>query len=283
MSLIMRLYIGGGSSRGALDLATCVYNSDVTAVDNTDTGGGGCTFNTDGSEAWVLGNNNISMRGFTLSTPYIFPGGTGVPNSNTASLGTSPAGLKFSENGLYLFIQGAPSEIYTLSTPFLLSTAVLSSSNVALNTAQSSTISRDGLRIYLITGGLIIKRYDLLAPWDLVGAVDSGFDSEPLEVGNNFGIAVSNDETRFYITGTNAAPFLRIREYIMSTPERPDTIPATPDPGAVLIPNYELSIAGPMSATVDISVAYDMQHVLISGANATPGEIRAFTLTGDTV
>lgn len=256
----------------ALDLATCVYNNDLTKVTSSVLGGASCAWGEDGLEAWVQYSSG-AVRGFTLGTPFVCPGGFPADNGN--NLAIQATSLLFSEDGTMLFLFQGNAKVYTCATPFVMSTATLTYSNVLL-VNQHCTITADGMAFYECDpGDGMVYKWDLSAPYDLTTAVISP-DSVILP-GNTLGLAISKCESRLY--ACNSAD-QTVDEYIFGTPGDLSTIPVDMVPEA--IPNYSLDVSY-TSAPGDICLSWDQRHLLVCGANATPSAIRIFSFTGDAV
>jgi hypothetical protein len=243
----------------ALDLQSCVYDGTKTKVYAVASAGNACDFNSaTGLEAWCQVNGTI-FQGVDFVTPYEAPGGTISDNLNSAAITISSA--KFSQNGTYLFT-GGTAEIRTLSTPYLLSSATLTSSNAVLDKSVE-TISWDGLAVYTFGApSNTLKVWTLPDAWDL----DSPVAGTTIMLPNSLdGICVSRDQTRIY--GVNSGLQV-VQEYIMATPGDPSSIPA--DGFGIAIPNYELDVTIYMDNVVDLAVSYDQEHLLISGASSVP-------------
>lgn len=265
---------------GALDLATCIYNGDVSTIDaSLSVGGNAVAYNTDGSEMWGAASDLVTMRGFDLATPFILPGGTMTQNSNNLVVPATARGMKWSEDGLKVFMAGT-AEVYALTTPFDLSTAVLDSVNTGMN-GTCGTISEDGLTAYISVSGSSIRRWDLSVAWDLTTAVDA---SNVLDLvnGNHFGLAVSCDQTRIYTITTATTP-RTVDEYVMGTAGDLTTVPL--DGSSKGVPNYSLDVSGAgVTGPGSLYVSYDQTHLLIGGATTSGGgSAKAFSFTGTAV
>lgn len=263
---------------GALDLATCVGNGDLTIVRTNPNPPSVVAYNDDGSEAWCNGTAASTAIGFTLSTPYILPGGTDtVGNGNTISASTAvESSWKWSQDGLFLY-NGTTARVRSFSTPFLLSTASVFSVNAAMNNNRGSTITSDGLRVYLSTPlPEKITVWNLSVPWDLTTAVQDAANTVELPA-VAAGLAISNDETRIYISSNGS-----VLEFIMSAPGDLTTIPLAL---GVADPNYTLAVASGSAFTGGnaLSIAYDMSHMLVGGAGSTPSQCGFYSLIGSPV
>jgi hypothetical protein len=265
---------------GALDLATCVSNADRSVVRTSSSPPSLVAYNSDGTEAWCNGTSTSNAAGFDLSPDYILPGGTPTNNGNNISASTAAEGSwKWSYNGLHLYNGGNTARVRTLTIPFLLSTATQTSVNAAMNSSRGSTITSDGLRVYLAetAGTARIFRWDLSVAWDLTTAVQDV--ANVVAVGETaLGVAISNDETRIYITNNTGDAI----EYIMGTPGDLTTIPLSI---GVAVPNYTLVVAlADLSTTTCLYIAYDMSHMLIGGSTTLPSSACGFySLTGSPV
>lgn len=263
---------------GALNLSTCVGNGDGTIVRTNSNPPTLVAYDSDGTEAWCNGTAASTAIGFTLATPYLLPGGTDtVGNGNSISASTAvESSWKWSQDGLFLY-NGTTARTRALATPFLLSSASVFSVNAAMNNNRGSTITGDGLRVYLSTPSPEkIARWNLSVPWDLTTAVEDVANVVLLGVVAN-GVAISNDESRIYVA-TNAGG--KVREYIMSTPGDLTTIPTSL---GLAVPNYELTVtaAGLLDGPACLYIAYDMSHMLVGGSTTTPSNRCGFySLTG---
>lgn len=258
---------------GALDLSTCVSNGDITIVRTNPNPPSAVAYNYDGTEAWCNGTASNNAVGFDLAVDYILPGGTPANNGNNiASSTANDSSWKWSIDGLFLYGGTAP-KVYTLTFPFILSSAAVTSVNVSMNSTRGSTITSDGLRVYLGTSSPSerITLWNLSTPWDLTTAVQDSLNFAPMGFASS-GIAISNDETRMYVVSSSGD----VREYIMGTPGDLTTIPVS----GTATPNYTLSVVlTDFTTTTAIYVAYDMAHMLIGGSGSSP-RCGFYSLTG---
>lgn len=266
---------------GALDLATCVYNNDRTNTRDGASGGGICAYSTDGLLAWNSSENTGITYGLDASaTPFVLQGGyptlTTSFNGNNASTATERGGWKFSVDGTKLFT-GQTAQVFTLPTPFDVTTRVLASVNTSLDTAASTycAISMDGLSIYRATPGTVITKWNLSVAWDLTTAVEQPANTITLPA-NSRGLAISNDQSRLYVV-TAGTPD-SVWEFVMATPGNLATIPQSL---GVAIPNYTLNVSGQGNARAGIYVSYDMKHLLLGGSETSRNTARSYT--GDIV
>lgn len=285
MTISMNNYLLMGTTGfpGALDLATCVSNADLTQVRASPNAPSVVAYNSDGSEAWCNGTAASTSIGITLTTPYLLPGPSGSNNAGNGNSITASTAVesswKWSQDGLYLY-NGKTAQVRTLSTPFLLSTATITSVNTAMNSTRGSTITSDGLRVYLAESGAgnRIFRWDLSVPWDLTTAVQD-VANVSLNIGEVGGIAISNDESRIYIATTS--PVGIVSEYIMSTPGDLTTIPSSL---GLPVSNYNLTVSyADLPLTTCLYISYDMSHMLVGGSDAGPSRCGFYSLTGSPV
>lgn len=275
--IVWHMVPGDDSTAGALDLATCVYNNDMTTFKTGGSSGGiTCAYDTSGFLAWGNSENTDITYGLDISpTPFILPGGTPVltPNLNgndIYSLGEK--GWRFSYDGTKLYT-GALAQVFTLPTPWDVTTRVIASVNPSLDSGRTSTISRDGLSVYRISPNNTVTKWNLSVAWDLTTAVVETLNTGvfPADI---YGIVVSNDETRIYVSIVG----LEIHEYIMSTP---GDLTSIPESFGVMVPNYILDVTFIGHQPGGVYVSYDMQHLLIGYSAVLNNRLVSFT--GDAV
>jgi hypothetical protein len=261
----------------ALDLSTCVYNSDKTRCTTSITGSGGCDYGTDGDQAWVFSVNNGAYIGINTAD-YICPGGTVVNNGNNIAAVVQPA-FKFSSDGTKLLVRElGVLKVYTLATPYLMSSKVLFSSNNTNLLLDTLDISWDGMSIYGLSAAGVIRKYTLPSAWDISSRTDTG---QTVSVGG-IGVAcvrVSRDESRIYVLGLASTD--RVYEYVMATPGNLTTIPTS---AGTAVPNFTLNVQTNMGGNVSgISVSYDQTHLLVSGALSSPTGTHLLSYTGTAI
>jgi hypothetical protein len=264
---------------GALDLATCVYNSDTTTVRNAAFAPLQVAYDGAGTQGFCGGHSSgPSVQAYNTSPAYILPGGNLPPdNGNGVAIVVNEDGWRFSPDGLKLYTSGVAS-VWDLLVPYEVGARVLNNINAALNSSagNGSIISRDGLTVYE-TVSTTLNVWYLSIAWDLTSAVLQAF-SVVLPF-NADSLYISNDETRIYgqLTTTGV-----IREYIMATPRRPNTIPQSL---GVAVPNFSLTATdGGVTTGGSIYISDDMAHLLVGGAigGGFPG-CKFFSYTGTAI
>ena len=189
----------------------------------------GVEFSSDGTKAYVLGDQRNFLLEYTLSTPWEIK--TGIFNGVRISLGVNPTDVKFKTDGTLLFVTSGSSVLtWTLSTPWDLSTAS-SSSTYSLGAQESLirgiTFKPDGGRFYIVGDRLKVHDYSLGSAWNLgtllhEGELDVGVflsynqgnflnDNSPLSLKGNIGVTtqktvsprgvgISSDGTKLFVS-----------------------------------------------------------------------------------
>ena len=135
---------------------------------------------------------------------------------------TTPTGIFFSSDGTTMYLIGSTGDdinIYTLSTPWDVSTSVTSSvySVSSLDTSpQDLWFSSDGLKMYFVGDtGNDVNEFTLGTPWDLSSATYIAVFSVNSQEASPYGLTFSPDGVNMYIAGTTGD---NVYQYVLGTP-----------------------------------------------------------------
>lgn len=128
---------------------------------------------------------------------------------SVAAQGSYVSGLHFSPDGtrMYILNTDPTSTVYqfTLSTPWLVSSAVVNGSFVVSAqepAASCVTLSSDGTKMFVLGGKDIVYAYNLSAAWNITSAVYSGVSgSVAAQDAQTWSIVFAPDGLTMYLTG----------------------------------------------------------------------------------
>ena len=138
----------------------------------------------------------------------------------------APTGMAFSNDGAKMFIVGSAGmdiNEYTLTAPFVLSTAAFANVTFSVSNQDESpegmAFSNNGTKMFVIgDDGNDINEYTLSTPFDLSTASYAGDDERFSVSGRETtpqGMAFSNDGTKMFVIGDVGND---VNEYTLSTP-----------------------------------------------------------------
>lgn len=193
----------------------------------------GVDFNDTGTKAFVVNATTGALNVFqyNLSTPWTLVTATYSTIFKSVSGADSvPRGIKFSRDGLYMFIVGDTNNSiyrYTLTAPWDLNTVSINPTETlslvplvgTLTAPQGVDFSLDGRKMYVANSfNNLIFEFNLVNPWVLTGATYSGnslnvnaFTGES----NVQDVVISSDGTRLIIIGSITE---RVWEFTLPTP-----------------------------------------------------------------
>lgn len=162
----------------AWDLTTAVANANTLAVGTQDTDPRGLHFSPDGTKLYVVGDVSDDVFRYNLTTAWDLSTGTFLNSVDVGVQDTNPQGVRFSADGLKMFIVGATNDsVYQrpLTTAWDLTTVGAATSfSVAteLTAPWGVSFSPDGTKMFLAgSGNPSLYRYDLSTAWDVTTAV----------------------------------------------------------------------------------------------------------------
>ncbi|MHA2401874.1 MAG: YncE family protein, partial [Candidatus Kariarchaeaceae archaeon] len=151
----------------------------VATQDNTPTG---FHFKSDGTQMWMVGDQNDKIYKYTLSTAWDISTAS-ISQTMSGTTQATPYDIELSDDGEYVYVYGSELQIhqYRLSTPYDLSTisdvitesyymfgAIVSSSNLAIE------FGRGGTRLYVTGSGGVeenglyrVHQFNLSEPWNI--------------------------------------------------------------------------------------------------------------------
>lgn len=213
----LKMYVIGSSSDNvhqyalstAWDISTAVFlqSFSIAAQDTAPTG---LAFKVDGSVMYIIGTGNDRVWSYTLGTAWDIS--TSVLGASYIASGedTSPQDVKFSPDGLRMYIVGDTNNkvfMYDLSSAWTVSSATLNYSYDVSGQSTTPTglfFSADGRKMYLSgDSGDEINIYKLIQPWNIATAVFTGqVLSTTSQDGNPEGLFISPDGTKMYVVGS---------------------------------------------------------------------------------
>jgi DNA-binding beta-propeller fold protein YncE len=217
-------------------VTTWEFGTKTFSVNTQATTPRGIDFNNTGTRVFVLNSTTgaIGVYQYDLSPSSPWDITTAVYNSVSKSITGVPVGIKFSTDGLYMFISNDTGDTvvrYTLVTPWDLNTVSVNPDQTytltnATNGVSTLRIPRgidfspDGTRMYVTDDDQnSVYQFNLVTPWSVNTAVYSGnsifFNASPVNESSPQHAVISSDGTRLIITGAASD---RIWEYTLPTP-----------------------------------------------------------------
>jgi len=141
----------------AFDLSTASYDSVSFSVSSQDATAEGITFNTDGTNMYMVGSNTDSVYQYSLSTAFdLSTASYDNVSFSVSGQETSPQGITFNTDGTKMYMIGTTSDSvhqYTLSTAFDLSTASYDSVSFSVSSQDTfptgMVFSTSGSKMYI--------------------------------------------------------------------------------------------------------------------------------------
>jgi sugar lactone lactonase YvrE len=216
-------------------VTTWEFGTKTFSVNTQATTPRGIDFNNTGTRVFVLNSTAgaIGVYQYDLSPSSPWDITTAVYNSVSKSITGVPVGIKFSTDGLYMFISNDTGDTvvrYTLVNPWDLNTVSVNPDQTYIltnvtNGVSTLTVQRgidfshDGTRMYVTDDNQnSVYQFNLVTPWSVNTAVYSG---NAINVNSMVGeslpqhAVISSDGTRLIIIGQTTD---RIWEYTLPTP-----------------------------------------------------------------
>ena len=149
----------------AWDISTATYSQGFS-VASQDTRPEGIAFSADGTQMYVVGENDSEVNQYALSAAWDISAASYVRTFSVAAEATVPVGIAFKYDGTRMYVVGSTqSEVnqYTLSTPWDLSSASYGENFIV--SAQDTlprgiAFSQDGTEMYVVGAATsAIKQY----------------------------------------------------------------------------------------------------------------------------
>ena len=196
------------------DISSAVYVSksyDFASEENTPLA---IFFKPDGTKMYMVGQSNDTVYQYSLSTPWdVSTGSYDSVSISIAAVVTNPRSVWFSSDGTKMYAMDSSDTIhqYTLSTPWVVSSATSDSKSFATSTqetlATSFVLKRDGTKMYAVgTNNQTVYQYSLSTAYDISTA---SYDSVSFSVSSQdtapIAIWINDSGTRMYMHGTTNA------------------------------------------------------------------------------
>ena len=138
-----------------------------------------------------------------------------IPASGTLAE-ANPYGITFKPDGTAFYYCGVSLdriEMYTLSTPWALSTATYTNNYSVGSNPRDISFSDDGTKMFVVhSSGVKIKRYDLSTAWDVTTSSLNSNTYDPTINGQPRGLTLEQSGTKLFITDV-----ANLRSYSLST------------------------------------------------------------------
>lgn len=242
------------------DISTASYLQ-VFSVSTQDTNPQSVSFNSDGTEMYIVGTTNDIVHEYTLASAYNVS--TARPSSvSVSSQDSSPNGVVYNDDGTKMFMVGSTNDRvyeYNLSTAYNATTATYSQSFlVSANDGvpQGIAFNGDGTKMYMAgSNSDRINEYSLSTGFDVSTATYvQNFSINPQDT-NTTGVTFNGDGTKMYMVGSTND---RVYEYDLSTGFDVST--------AVYLQNF--SVATQETAPNDIAFNSDGTKMYIIGSTS---------------
>jgi hypothetical protein len=195
----------------------------------------GVDFDNTGMKAFVVNASvgSLNVFQYNLITPWnLTTGSYSSISKSVTGVDSIPRAVKFSTDGLYMFIVGDAADNigrYTLTQPWDLSTVSLNpdqtyilknatTGDTQITAPQGVAFSTDGRRMFIANSfNNFIYQFNLSTPWSISTAVVQTTINVNVAVGENNvqDVAISSDGTRLFIIGQATD---RIFEFNLPTP-----------------------------------------------------------------
>ena len=184
----------------------------------------GMAFSNDGIKMFVTDDETDSIYEYNMSAPFKISTARISNSIHVYVQDASPSGLEFSNDGIKMFLVGSNENKvheYTLTTPFVLSTATPSNSFSVVKQDTFPTgmaFSNDGDKMFVVgVVGQDINEYTLTTPFD-VSTASYNDDAERFSVSGQDSfprdIAFSNNGDKMFIVGNHGN---NIHEYALNS------------------------------------------------------------------
>lgn len=193
------------------DVSTASYNNVSLSISSQEPTPTGMCFSPDGYNMYIVGRSSDQVHQYSLTTAYdLSTASYANKEFSVASQETSPAEVRFSNDGTRMFVVGYGVDYvnqYDLSTAHDVSTASYNNVRFSINLQEISPyglyFNNNGTKMYA-TGGSSddVFEYDLTTAFDVSTASYNNVKFN----GPNYNpraIFVNSDGTKFYIIGNN--------------------------------------------------------------------------------
>jgi len=205
------------------DISTASYDSLSFSVSAQETSPYTVFFKDDGSKMYVMGPASDTIYQYSTVTPsWTDPDlanasydSVAIPASGTLSEPNS-YGITFKPDGTAFYYCGVSLDriqMYTLSTPWDLSTATYTNNYSVGSNPRDISFSDDGTKMFVVhSSGDKIKRYDLSTAWDVTTSSLNSNTYNPTTNGQPRGLTLEQSGTKLFITDVG-----NLRSYSLST------------------------------------------------------------------
>ena len=196
----------------AWDLSTASFSFPTTdrfSVRSQDLNVYGLCFSADGAHMYVTGDDGNDINQYDLSTAWAIETASYVQKFSVSAQDTSPRGIFFSPDGIYMYVVGdSGNDVnqYTLSTAWDISTAVytrvrgVSTEDI---TPRGIYFKSDGTSMYVVGQQYgSVYQYNLSTAWNIsTASYVQNFSISTQETAPN-GLFFKPDGTRMFIVGS---------------------------------------------------------------------------------
>lgn len=251
----------------------------------------------DGLYYYSTSANLIYQRALSVAWDMSTLSSTTTASITSPNLATTFSSIDFSSDGTRLFAFGSGNdtiETYELTTPWMLSSRLVSSTTVSMVTSISSkeststgvVISPDGTKLY-VSGSASdsIHQYNLSTAYDLGTAVFYGSKSISAQATMSSGLTMSYDGTKAYFCDTNTFNMMTLStawDITTAAYISEKTAPASGTSGIWISPDGSVVISNNTSTVYkgSLSVPYDITSYTLDTSRAisdmcTPAETAA--------
>jgi hypothetical protein len=266
------------------------YQRDFLSISARDLNGFSLFMRDDGLKLYFVGTTNDSVYQYDLSVAYQIASATYIGLFAFGTTVVDPTAISFSPDGTKMLVLGNSADSvysYTLSTPWLVSSATYDSVSFSVGTQEATPtglfVKPDGTTFWVVGGTAdTIFQYTMSTPWSLataayasVSASVGGFDTNPGT------LCFNGDGTRLFVMGrTNNT----IQIYSVATPWTVASVTNLGNTGALtnilpvgnnagttglyFVPNTRHFYV--LNATTDT-----IYHLEARGTTVIPGEVNA--------
>lgn len=142
----------------AWDISTAVYNSALGLSGVGLTSPWDLYISNDGLNLYITGRSQTSIYQYSLSTPWSFVGASFVRSLSVSSSFTNPTGIYFKPNGTKMYVGSQATDSiheFDLSTPWDISTAVISTSTGVIDTAPQGLYFNESGENFFVVGTVL--------------------------------------------------------------------------------------------------------------------------------
>ena len=200
------------------------YQRDFLSISARDGAGFSLFMRDDGLKLYFVGTTNDSVYQYDLTTPYQLSTATYIGLFAFGTTVVDPTSVSFSPDGTKMLVLGNAADTiysYTLSTPWLVSTAVYDSVSFSVTTQEATPtglfVKPDGTTFWVVGGTAdTVFQYTMSTPWSLATAAYASVSASVTTQDTNPGtLCFNGDGTRLFVMGrTNNS----IQVYLVATP-----------------------------------------------------------------